>query len=44
MKNLPLSGSERKYTNKRWGTSTGVGNNNCYAYAVGDYQAYRWLA
>ena len=42
MKNLPLSGSERKFTNKRWGTATGIGNNNCYAYAVGDYEAYRW--
>jgi len=39
---LPLSGSERKFTNRRWGTSTGIGNNNCYAYAVGDYEAYRW--
>jgi len=39
---LPLSGSERKFTNKRWGTSTGINNNNCYAYAVGDYEAYRW--
>jgi hypothetical protein len=41
-KDLPLSGSERKFTNKRWGTATGIGNNNCYAYAVGDYEAYRW--
>lgn len=39
---LPLSGSERKFTNMRWGTSTGINNNNCYAYAVGDYEAYRW--
>lgn len=36
MKELPLSGSEKKFTNKRWGTATGIGNNNCYAYAVGD--------
>jgi len=42
MKELPLSGSEKKFTNKRWGTATGIGNNNCYAYAVGDYEAYRW--
>ena len=42
MKNLPTSGSERKFTNRRWGTATGKGNNNCYAYAVGDYEAYRW--
>ena len=39
---LPLSGSESKFTNRRWGTTTGIGNNNCYAYAVGDYEAYRW--
>jgi len=42
MKGLPLSGSESKFTNRRWGTATGIGNNNCYAYAVGDYEAYRW--
>ena len=42
MKGLPLSGSENKFTNRRWGTATGIGNNNCYAYAVGDYEAYRW--
>ena len=41
-KDLPTSGSERKFTNRRWGTATGIGNNNCYAYAVGDYEAYRW--
>ena len=37
----PLSGSEPTFTNKYWGTSIGVGNNNCYAYAVGDYEKYR---
>ncbi len=42
MKGPPLSGSESKFTNRRWGTKTGIGNNNCYAYAVGDYEAYRW--
>lgn len=42
MKGPPLSGSENKFTNRRWGTKTGIGNNNCYAYAVGDYEAYRW--
>ena len=42
MTNLPLSGSEPKFTNRRWSTKTGVGSNNCYAYAVGDYEAYRW--
>lgn len=39
---LPLSGSEKKYTTKRWGSNSGINNNNCYAYAVGDYEAYRW--
>ena len=42
MRALPLSGSESKFTNRRWSTPTGIGNNNCYAYAVGDYEAYRW--
>jgi hypothetical protein len=42
MKDLPLSGSESKFTNRRWGSQKGIGNNNCYAYAVGDYEAYRW--
>ena len=42
MKNPPVSGSERKFTEKKWGTATGIGNNNCYAYAVGDYESYRW--
>ena len=41
-KRLPLSGSERKYTTRKWGDRTGIGNNNCYAYAVGDYESYRW--
>ena len=42
MKALPLSGSENRFTNRRWSTPKGIGNNNCYAYAVGDYEAYRW--
>jgi hypothetical protein len=42
MRALPLSGSESRYTNRRWSTPKGIGNNNCYAYAVGDYEAYRW--
>jgi len=42
MRVLPLSGSESRYTNRRWSTPKGIGNNNCYAYAVGDYEAYRW--
>ena len=39
---LPVSGSEKRFTNRYWGTSTGINNNNCYAYAVGDYEAYRF--
>lgn len=42
MSGLPLSGSEPRYTNRRWSSKTGVTSNNCYAYAVGDYEAYRW--
>lgn len=38
----PLSGSEKKFTTRMWGSRAGVGNNNCYAYAVGDFEAYRW--
>tara|TARA_B100000073_G_scaffold345076_1_gene353278 strand:- start:2466 stop:3212 length:747 start_codon:yes stop_codon:yes gene_type:complete len=40
-KKLPLSGSEPKYTQRLWGRAVGIGNNNCYAYAVGDYESYR---
>ena len=40
-KPLPLSGSEPKYTQRLWGRTVGVGNNNCYAYAVGDYEKMR---
>ena len=40
-KRLPLSGSEPKYTQRLWGRTVGVGNNNCYAYAVGDYEKMR---
>jgi|TARA_B100000287_G_scaffold206881_1_gene195170 hypothetical protein len=38
---LPLSGSEKRYTHRFWGSRRGVGNNNCYAYAFGDYEGYR---
>jgi hypothetical protein len=38
----PVNGSEPKYTTKIWGSTRGINNNNCYAYAVGDYEAYRW--
>jgi len=38
---LPLSGSEPNYTQRLWGRTVGIGNNNCYAYAVGDYESMR---
>ena len=41
MKTLPLSGSEKKFTQRLWGRTTGISNNNCYAYAVNDYENYR---
>jgi hypothetical protein len=41
-KELPLSGSESKFTNRRWGSNKGITGNNCYAYAVGSYAAFRW--
>ena len=42
-KKLPLSGSEKTFTKKKWGTTRGIGNNNCYAYAVNDYKRYRMM-
>jgi hypothetical protein len=42
MKGPPLSGSEPKFVKGKWATPKGIGNNNCYAYAFGDYSAYRW--
>jgi hypothetical protein len=41
-KELPLSGSEKKFTTRLWGSKKGIGNNNCYAYAVNDPEAFRW--
>jgi len=41
-KELPLSGSEKKFTTRLWGSKKGVDNNNCYAYAVNDPESYRW--
>ena len=41
-KELPLSGSESKFTNRRLGSNKGITGNNCYAYAVGSYAAFRW--
>src|SRR5210317_1353671 len=41
VKQLPLSGSEPRFTNRLWGRAVGIGSNNCYAYAVGDYESMR---
>jgi hypothetical protein len=41
VKQLPLSGSEPRFTNRLWGRAIGIGSNNCYAYAVGDYESMR---
>ena len=35
---LPLSGSEPVYTDLVYGSPRGVKNNNCYAWAIGDYK------
>jgi len=40
-KRLPLSGSEPRFTQRLWGRAVGINNNNCYAYAVGDYESLR---
>jgi len=40
-KSPPASGSEHTFTMKKWAGKVGKGNNNCYAYAVNDYQRYR---
>ena len=45
MKIPPTNGSEKMFTLKKWNGSVGVNNNNCYAYAVNDYEDYReWKA
>lgn len=38
---LPLSGGERLFTHRLWGSNKGIGSNNCYAYAMGDFESYR---
>lgn len=35
---LPLSGSEKEYTDLVWGSPEGVTGNNCYGYALGVYR------
>jgi LysM repeat protein len=37
----PLSGSEIPFTYEPWRTK-GIRSNNCYAYAVNDYETYRY--
>jgi hypothetical protein len=45
MKLPPTNGSELKFTLNKWNSNNGVNNNNCYAYAVNDYEDYReWKA
>lgn len=41
VKNPPSSGSEHIFTTRKWGGPVGKNNNNCYAYAVHDFQKYR---
>lgn len=41
----PTNGSEPTFTMKRWNGKVGINNNNCYAYAVNDFEDYRkWKA
>lgn len=35
---LPVSGSEEVFADITYGTRRGRGNNNCYAWAIGDYR------
>ena len=37
-KGPPTSGGEHTFTTRRWGGNVGKNNNNCYAYAVNDFQ------
>lgn len=41
VKELPLSGSEPVYTERRWGSKSGIENDNCYDYAFGNYSPHR---
>lgn len=38
VKRMPLSGSETTYTNITYGTKRGIGNNNCYGWALDVYK------
>ena len=38
---LPLSSSEPLYSNLVYGSPEGINNNNCYAYAIGQYDDHR---
>ena len=40
---LPLSGGERLFTHRLWGSAKGVRSNNCYAYAFGDFESFRGM-
>jgi LysM repeat protein len=44
-KSPPTNGSEHTFTMRRWNGKVGINNNNCYAYAVNDFEDYRqWKA
>ncbi len=38
VRRMPLSGSETTYTNITYGTKRGIGNNNCYGWALDVYK------
>lgn len=45
IKQPPTNGYEPTFTMKRWNSKVGVNNNNCYAYAVNDFENFRkWKA
>lgn len=35
---MPMSGTEPPFTDVTYGTRKGIGNNNCYGYAIGDFR------
>lgn len=40
-KKPPTNGYEHVFTMRKWNGKEGINNNNCYAYAVNDYESYR---
>lgn len=39
--NIAVNGSEPVFTSRLWNTEKGVGNNNCYSYAMNNFSADR---